>query len=70
LEEQRHELPPWEFARLHLNEWTAADDRLTSLDDLRACVTLEGPLAPDSRWVYVVTADLSTKRDTTVVTVC
>jgi hypothetical protein len=60
LEEQRHELPEWEYARLHLNEWTAADDRLTSMDDLRACVTLEGPLAPDGRWQYVVAADLST----------
>jgi phage terminase large subunit-like protein len=70
LEEQRKELPVWEFARLHLNQWTAADDRLTSIDDLRACVTLEGPLAPDPRWGYVVAADLSTKRDTTVVAVC
>jgi phage terminase large subunit-like protein len=72
LEEQRHELPDWEFQRLHLNEWVAADDRLTSLDDLMACVTLEGPLPPDQwgRWRYVVTADLSTKKDTTVVTVC
>jgi phage terminase large subunit-like protein len=70
LEEQRHELPEWDFARLHLNQWTAADDRLTNVDDLRACVTLEGPLAPDPRWTYVVSADLSTKRDTTVVAVC
>jgi phage terminase large subunit-like protein len=70
LEEQRRELPEWEYARLHLNQWTAADDRLTSLDDLQACVTLEGPLAPDARWAYVVSADLSTKRDTTVVAVC
>jgi phage terminase large subunit-like protein len=70
LEEQRHELPEWEYQRLHLNQWTAADDRLTNLDDLRACVTLEGPLVPDPRWAYVVSADLSTKRDTTVVAVC
>jgi hypothetical protein len=70
LEEQRRELPDWEYARLHLNQWTAADDRLTSIDDLRACVTLTGPLGPDPRWNYVVAADLSTKRDTTVVAVC
>ena len=70
LKEQQRELPEWEYQRLHLNQWTAADDRLTSLDDLRACVTLEGPLAPDPRWGYVVAADLSTKRDTTVVAVC
>jgi phage terminase large subunit-like protein len=70
LEEQRRELPDWEYARLHLNQWTAADDRLTSIDDLRACVTLEGPLAPDPRWTYIVAADLSSKRDTTVVAIC
>jgi phage terminase large subunit-like protein len=69
LEEQRHELPEWEYARLHLNAWTAADDRLTNLDDLAACVTLEGPLAPDARWTYVVAVDLGVKRDSTVVVV-
>jgi phage terminase large subunit-like protein len=70
LAEQKHELPEWEYARLHLNAWTASDDRLTSLDDLQACVTLEGPLSPNPRWRYVVSADLSTKRDTTVVSIC
>jgi len=31
-----------EFARLHLNEWTAAEDRLVAPDDLAACVVLDG----------------------------
>jgi phage terminase large subunit-like protein len=70
LEEQRHELPEWEYARLHLNQWTASDDRVASLDDIRACAVLDGPLAPDGRWQYVVAVDLSSRRDTTVVAVC
>jgi phage terminase large subunit-like protein len=70
LEEQRHELPEWEFERLHLNRWVASDDRVASLDDIRACAVLDGPLAPDARWQYVVAVDLSSKRDNTVVAVC
>jgi phage terminase large subunit-like protein len=70
LQEQRHELPDWEYARLHLNQWTAADDRVASLDDIRACAVLDGPLAPDDRWQYVVAVDLSSKRDSTIVVVC
>ena len=35
------------FARLHLNVWTAAEDRLVSDEDLRACVVLDGPLAEE-----------------------
>lgn len=69
LAEQQHELPEWEYARLHLNEWTAADDRVASLDDIKACAVLDGPLAPDDRWQYVVAVDLSSKRDNTVVVV-
>jgi hypothetical protein len=70
LEVQRRLLPEWEFARLHLGRWEAADDRVASLDDIRACVTLDGPLAPDPRRSYVVAVDLSSRRDTSVVAVC
>jgi phage terminase large subunit-like protein len=70
LDEQRHELPEWEFERLHLNRWTPSDDRVASLDDIRACVVLEGALAPDPAWQYIVAVDLSSKRDSTVVAVC
>jgi phage terminase large subunit-like protein len=72
LVEQRAALRESEFARLHLNEWTAPEDRLTTPDDLAACVTLEGPLPPDEAWAgdYVVAADLGVKRDRSVVAVC
>jgi hypothetical protein len=31
---------------------------------------LDGPLAPNPRWSYVVAVDLSSRRDTSVVAVC
>lgn len=70
LEEQRRLLPDWEYARLHLNQWTAADDRLTTVDDLRECVTLDGPLPPEKGRRYVIGLDVGLKHDRTVATVC
>jgi phage terminase large subunit-like protein len=70
LEEQRAGLPEWEYARRHLNIWTASADRLTSLDDLRACVTLDGPQEPKAGARYVIGVDLGIKSDRTVAAVC
>jgi hypothetical protein len=70
LDEQRLMLPPWSYSRLHENVWTAADDRLTSLEDLRACVTLDGPLRPQHYVDYVLSLDLGLKNDRTVAAVC
>lgn len=70
LAEQREELPEWEYARLHLNQWTASADRLTSAADLAQCVTLDGPLPHDKRWRYAIGVDLATRRDRSVVSVC
>ncbi len=70
LEEQRRLLPASSFARLHLNRWTAAEDRLVSPDDLRACVTLDGPVPPRRGRSYVVGLDLGLKDDATVLSVC
>jgi len=47
LAEQARLLPASTYARLHLNRWTAAEDRLVNADDLAACVTLDGPLDHD-----------------------
>ncbi len=69
LEEQRRRLPESSFQRLFLNEWTASEDRLTSLDDLRACVVLDGPLDPERGVRYVISLDLGLKRDRTVAVV-
>lgn len=70
LAEQRRPFPALAYARLHENRWTASEDRLVSADDLRACVTLDGPLKYDGQWSYVIGLDLSLKDDRTVMTVC
>lgn len=70
LAEQARPLPASVYARLHLNRWTAAEDRLVSADDLAACVVLDGPLDHDSAHRYVVGLDLGLRNDRTVLTVC
>lgn len=71
LAEQRRLLPASSYARLHLNQWTAAEDRLTDPDDLAACVAHSGPLEPEPRrHRYVIGLDLGIKADRTVLTVC
>ncbi len=67
LAEQRAELPEWEFARLHENVWIESDDRLSSVDDLRACSTLsDWPLARRRDVPYLLTLDVGLKHDRTV----
>src|SRR5213076_1498682 len=63
LEEQRQRLPESSFRRLFLNEWTAAEDRLADPDDLRACVTLDGPWPPEAGLRYVVGLDVGLSHD-------
>jgi hypothetical protein len=70
LAEQARLLLPSAYARLHLNIWTAAEDRLVSPEDLAACVILDGPLPPDPRHRYVIGLDLGLKKDRTVLAVC
>jgi hypothetical protein len=69
LAEQRAMLPEWEYRRLILNEWAESDERLTTVDDLRACVTLDGPREPlRGRW-YCIGLDIGLKNDRTVAAV-
>ena len=70
LDEQRRMLSPAVFARLHMNEWTSPDDRLTNLEDLRACVAHRGSLPPQSGVRYVIGVDLAVKVDNAVAAVC
>ncbi|WP_413543669.1 hypothetical protein [Citricoccus nitrophenolicus] len=70
LAEQRRLLPASSYARLHLNQWTASEDRLTDPDDLAACVAHSGTLEPDTSLSYVIGLDLGLKNDRTVLTVC
>ena len=70
LAEQREMLTEAQFAQLHLNRWVEGEDRLTSVDDLRACVTLDGPLAPQQGVRYAAGVDLGLKHDRSVAAVC
>jgi phage terminase large subunit-like protein len=70
LDDQRALLPESSYRRLHLNRWVAAEDRLTSLEALRECVTLDGPLRPEHGVQYVVAVDIGLKNDRTVAAVC
>jgi phage terminase large subunit-like protein len=71
LEEQRAELPAWEFARLHLNRWTAPADRLVRPEDLAACVDNEPrPRGPEPGRRYVVALDVGLVKDRSVAAVC
>ena len=63
LAEQRLILPESVYRRLHLNEWSASEDRLTNLDDVRACVTLGGPLEWQEGRQYVLALDLGVRND-------
>lgn len=69
LAEQRRLLPESAYARLHLNRWTAAEDRLAHPEDIAACVTHDGPLPYDPARRYVIGLDLGLKDDRTVMTV-
>ena len=70
LEEQRAELPEWEYRRLHLGKWVESEDRLTNVGDLAACVTLDGP----RDWLpgrgYTLALDVGLKADRTVLAAC
>lgn len=70
LDEQRARLSESMFARLFLNRWTEAEDRLTSAGDLASCVAHEGPLEAVSRVGYAIGVDIGLKRDRTACAVC
>jgi phage terminase large subunit-like protein len=71
LAEQRLLLTDSQYARLHLNQWTEAEDRLVSAADLEAATAdrdeFDLPPIPGVR--YVTTLDVGMVRDRTVVVV-
>ncbi len=66
---ERSRLTESAYRRLHLGQWAAPEGRLASLDDLRACVVLDGPLEPVDRERYVVAVDVGLVNDATVAVV-
>lgn len=69
LAEQRARLLPSTYARLFENKWAAGEDRLTTVEQLRECVTLDGPLDPQEGQRYVLGLDIGLKRDRSVAVV-
>lgn len=70
LAEQAAVLPAWEYQRLHLNMWVESRDRLTSLDDLKACVAFDGVRGHMPDRTYAMGLDVGLKHDATVVALC
>ena len=69
LDEQRQLLTESQFARLHENRWVAGEDRLTTPEQVRACVGHEGRLPPQPGMRYVLGLDVGLVNDRTVLTV-
>jgi hypothetical protein len=70
IEAERRRLLPSMFSRMFDNEWTAAEDRLTSAEDLEAAFLLDGPLEPKTGVRYTAGVDLGVKNDRSVISVC
>jgi phage terminase large subunit-like protein len=60
-------MPPWEFQRYHLNQWTAAAERWLPLGSWQALSHPEGLGAPPAGSDIVVAFDGSYSRDSTAV---
>jgi len=69
LAEQQKLLTPAQFARLHLNQWSSADEALVRAEDLAACVAHDDALEPARGARYVVGLDVGLTRDRTAVAV-
>jgi hypothetical protein len=69
LDEQRARLLPSMYARLFENTWAAGEDKLTTIEDVRACIGHSGDLdhQPGSR--YVASLDVGLTFDRTVAVV-
>jgi len=70
LAEQRALLTDSQFARLHLNRWTASEDRLVSVEGLAASVRLDGPQDYRPGVTYRIGCDLGLRHDRTAIAVC
>lgn len=70
LAEQAALLTPSQYARLHLNQWVSSEDRLTTADQLAACVQLDGPQSPRPGVKYAIGLDVGLVNDRTAIAVC
>lgn len=70
LAEERSRLTDSAWLRLFENRWASPEDRLTTVDALRACVSLDGPLDAVPGVRYVIGLDVGLTNDATVAGVC
>jgi phage terminase large subunit-like protein len=70
LDEQRNLLPQSVFDRLHMNIWTASEDRLVDPEALADAVRFDGPQEPKSGAHYWIGLDVGLKHDATVGAIC
>jgi hypothetical protein len=70
LAEQRALLTDSQYRRLHLNRWTASEDRLVSAENLATAVRLEGPREYLPGVTYAIGVDLGLRHDRTAIAVC
>jgi hypothetical protein len=66
LAEQQRRLLPSVYARLFLNKWVAGEDRLTTIEDVRACVRHAGDFDYQPGFRYVTSLDVGLTSDRTV----
>ena len=52
-------LTPSMYARLHLNQWVAGEDRLTTPEEVRSCVGHSGVLPPQTGRAVCPTGSMS-----------
>lgn len=69
LEHERGRLPEAMYRQLFEAEWTASDDALVTLDDLKAAAVLDGPQEPRSGARYAIGVDIGLRNDATAVAV-
>ena len=69
LDEQRSLLTASAYARLHENRWVAGEDRLTTPEQVRACIGHTGPVPPHRGVRYVHGLDVGLVNDRTVLTI-
>jgi phage terminase large subunit-like protein len=69
LADQEALLLPSAYARLHLNRWSAPEDRLTTPEMLARLVRHPGPIPPEDGRHYTIALDLGIVNDRTVCTI-
>ncbi|MDQ3661722.1 MAG: hypothetical protein M3454_11820 [Actinomycetota bacterium] len=70
IEEQKRRLTDSAFQQLFEGRWTPGEDRLTTIEALRDCATLSGPLDPIMGKSYTIGLDLGVKNDRSAAAVC